>query len=137
MAAEDRLTAEQLAALEPGDPVVVESARNGFGRPHHAAGTVLRVTPSRVAVRVQDRRGAVYVEEFRVRDGLRDCGRSAPAYLIAADAAEPVQRDVRRRSQRVDAAYREWARHREDPERLRALQAVIEDFLQVSGPVWR
>jgi hypothetical protein len=45
MAADNRLTAEQLAALAPGDPVTIEFARD-FRRPKHVAGTVRRFVGS-------------------------------------------------------------------------------------------
>lgn len=50
MAADNRLTAEQIAALlEPGDTVTIESAAD-FARPRHALGTVVRVAGPHVVV---------------------------------------------------------------------------------------
>jgi hypothetical protein len=41
-----------------------------------------------------------------------------------------VTTDERQRQMRVDAAYRAWARQRDDLERLRDLQAAIGDALR-------
>ena len=49
VALDNRLTAEQLAALSPGDPVTVEFVRD-YRRPKHVAGTVLRSVGSHVLV---------------------------------------------------------------------------------------
>lgn len=42
MAAHNRLTADRVAALEPGDTVTFESAAD-FARPRHALGIVVHV----------------------------------------------------------------------------------------------
>ena len=52
MAADNRLTAEQLAALAPGDSVTMEFVRD-FRRPKHVAGTVVRYVGSQIVVAVQ------------------------------------------------------------------------------------
>jgi hypothetical protein len=50
VAADNRLTAEQIAALlEPGDTVTIESAAD-LARPRHALGTVVRVAGPHIVV---------------------------------------------------------------------------------------
>lgn len=49
MAAEERLTADQLAALVPGDPVTIETAAD-FTRPRYSTGTVVRLEGPQIVV---------------------------------------------------------------------------------------
>ncbi len=63
MGVENRLTAEQLAALEPGDTVTIESAAD-FGRPRHAVGTVVRVAGPHIVVSCTSPRGVRCVHHF-------------------------------------------------------------------------
>ena len=56
MAVDNRLTAEQLAALAPGDPVTIEFVRD-YRRPKHVAGTVIRLIGSRIVVSCRSERG--------------------------------------------------------------------------------
>ena len=49
VSAENRLTPEQLAALRPGETVIVESGAE-FGRRRHATATVVHVNASHVVV---------------------------------------------------------------------------------------
>ena len=49
MAAGNRLTREQLAALAAGDTVTIETGSD-FGRSRHTTGTVVRTGPSHVVV---------------------------------------------------------------------------------------
>jgi hypothetical protein len=49
VAAEERLTADQLAALVPGDPVTIETAAD-FTRPRYSTGTVVRLEGTQVVV---------------------------------------------------------------------------------------
>ena len=60
MAAHNRLTADQIAALEPGDTVTIESAAD-FGRPRHAVGTIVRVAGTHIVVSCKSPRGVRYV----------------------------------------------------------------------------
>ncbi len=57
MSAENRLTAEELAALSPGDAVVIESGAEA-GRPRHTTRTVVRTDGPHLAVSVRSPRGA-------------------------------------------------------------------------------
>jgi hypothetical protein len=124
VAAGNRLTREQLAALAPGDKVTIETGSD-FGRSRHTTGTVVRTGPSHVVVSVEGPRGGTFIERYGVRDGLRDSGR---AELVTTDADTPATRDLlRRRTQRIDTAYRQWSRHRADVEALRQLQDAISD----------
>ena len=62
MSAENRLTAEQLAALQPGDEVTIESATD-LGRARYATGAVVRVDGPCIAVSVRGAHGGrPYVE---------------------------------------------------------------------------
>lgn len=128
MSVENRLAAEQLAALQPGDPVVIESAVANSARARHTTGTVARVTASRVVVSVRSRYGATYTEEYGLRDGVRVGGR-VRAELVDAGSVEHPHPEGRRRLQRVDAAYREWTRDRGDLDRLRRLREVADELL--------
>ncbi len=127
MAVGNRLTGEQLAALASGDPVTIEFVRD-FRRPKHVAGTVVRVVGSRIVVSCCSDRGVRYVHEFG-RDSVR-VGGGGRAELVAADAPEPTSTEQRRQAARVDAAYREWTRNREDVQRLRLLRDAIDERLQ-------
>jgi hypothetical protein len=49
VAAHNRLTADQIAALGPGDTVTIESAAD-FARPRHVLGTVVRVAGPHIVV---------------------------------------------------------------------------------------
>ena len=132
MAAENRLSVDQLAALAPGDSVVIESAAD-FGKPRHAAGTVVRVAGPDIVVKVAGRQG-VYQERYRRRDGVR-VDWLTRAELVSPESSEGATREARARFQRVDTAYREWARNRADVEKLRHMHTAVGDVLQdvISG----
>ena len=70
MAAGNRLTKEQIAALAPGDTVTIETG-SGFGRFRHTSGTVVRTGPSHVVVSVEGPRGGTFIERYSLRDGVR------------------------------------------------------------------
>jgi hypothetical protein len=70
VAAHNRLTVEQIAALEPGDTVTIESAAD-FGKPRHAIGTVVRLAGTHIVVSCKSPRGVRYVHHFARRDGVR------------------------------------------------------------------
>ena len=126
MAAGNRLTGEQLAALAPGDTVTIETGAD-FGRFRHTTGTVVRTGPSHVVVSVAGPRGGTFIERYSLRDGLRDSGR---AELVSTDAGNPATRDLlRRRTQRIDTAYRQWSRRRDDVEALQELRDAISDYM--------
>jgi len=127
VAAENRLTSDQLVALAPGDTVTIESGAESSRR-RYASGTVVRVSPTHVVVRVEGPRGGTFVERYSLRDGLRDGG--GRAELVTADSDDPATRDLlRRRTQRIDTAYRQWSRRRADVEALRELQDAISDYM--------
>jgi hypothetical protein len=126
VAVDNRLTAEQLAALTPGDPVTIEFVRD-FRRPKHVAGHVVRLVGSQIVVSCRSDRGVPYVHHFD-RRGIR-VGGGGQAELVAGAAPEPVSTKQRRRAALVDASYREWTRNRADVESLRQLQAAIEECL--------
>jgi hypothetical protein len=69
-----------------------------------------------------------YIERYSVRDGLRDSG--GRAELVTTDTDNPATRDLlRRRTQRIDTAYRQWSRRRTDVEALRELQDAISNLM--------
>jgi hypothetical protein len=70
LAAENRLTIEQLAALSPGDVVVAEVSGD-FRRPRRITGTVVRLEGSQIVVSERSARGVAYVNRYSRRDGLR------------------------------------------------------------------
>jgi hypothetical protein len=126
VAADNRLAAEQLAALAPGDRVTIEFARD-FRRPKHVAGHVVRFVGSQIVVSCRSDRGVSYVHQFD-RRGVR-VGGGGHAELVTADAPGPTSFDQRRQAARVDAAYRDWTRNRDDVDRLRQLREAIDECL--------
>jgi hypothetical protein len=127
VAAGNRLTGEQLAALAPGDTVTIETG-SGFGRSRHTTGTVVRTGRFHVVVSVAGPRGGTFIERYSVRYGVRDSG--GPAALVATDTDNPATRNLlRRRTQRIDTAYRQWSRRRDDVEALQELRDAISDYM--------
>jgi hypothetical protein len=127
VSAENRLTTEQIAALSPGETVTVESGAE-FGRRRHATATVVRVNASHVVVCCVGPRGGKFVELYGLRDGVRRGG--GHAELVNLDVNDPATRDhLRRRTQRIDTAYRQWTRQRADVDALRELQDAISDYM--------
>jgi hypothetical protein len=123
----NRLTADQIAALAPGDTVTIESGAE-FGRSRHTTGTVVRVGPAHVVVSCSGPRGGRFIEQYRRRDGVREGG--GRAELVDADVDDPAARDLlRRRTQRIDRLYRQWSRRRADVDALRELQDAISAYL--------
>ena len=121
MAAENRLTTEQLATLTPGDPVTIESGAD-FARRRHTTGTVARITGRHVVVNCGG-----YVECYRLRDGVRDGG-AGRAELVHSHVHREDQ--AHQRSRLIDEAYRAWARSRSDAERLRRLHEAVGQALE-------
>ena len=78
MAVDNRLTAEQLAALAPGDPVAIEFVRD-YRRPKHVAGTVVRFVGSQIVVSCRSDRGVPYVHCFD-RRGIPVGGVATPSW---------------------------------------------------------
>jgi len=85
VAVENRLSAEQLAALAPGDVVVIESAQD-FRKPRRSTGTVVRIEGPHIVVTCRSPRGIPYVQRYGRRDGVR-MGGGNRAELVTADAA--------------------------------------------------
>ncbi len=127
MSFENRLTAEQIAALDPGDTVTIESGV-GLGRPRHTTGTVIRAGAHHIDVRVEGPRGGTFIERYRTRDGVREGG--GRAELVRGDIDTPAARDqARRRTQHIDALYRQWHRRPADVDALRELRDAINQHL--------
>jgi hypothetical protein len=127
VAAENRLSSEQLAALTPGDTVTVELSGD-FRRPRRSQGTVVRIEGACLVVSERSPRGVPYVERYSRRDGLR-IGRGTVAHLVDGDADGLPTDDERRRQLQIEAAYRAWVRNRADVDRLRALHAAVSGAL--------
>jgi hypothetical protein len=130
MSAENRLTADQLATLAPGDTVTIESAVD-FGRPRHAVGTVVRVAGPHIVVSCKSPRGVRYVHHFSRRDGVR-IGGEHRTELVNTYAVDALPTEQRRQMLRIDALFREWTRHRADVDRLRRLRDAISECLDES-----
>ena len=127
MSADNRLTADQLAALAPGDVVSIESGGE-LGRRRYTTGTVVRVDPSHIVVSCRGgTRGGTFIECYGRRDGIR-VGGLTRAELISSP--EPSQTEARRRTQHIDLLFREWSRNRSDVDRLRRLHAAIGECLE-------
>lgn len=126
MSAENRLTADQLAALSPGDTVCIETA-SGVGRSRLTTGTVVRVSPFELFVSTKGAAGGTYIERFSRRDGIRrSSGRGAE--LVSAEPDATVEQ--RRKAQQLDALWLAWRRNRGDVENLRRLQEAIGTYLE-------
>jgi hypothetical protein len=130
VAADNRLTSDELAALGPGDTVTIESAAD-FGRPRHAVGTVVRVAGPHIVVSCKSPRGVRYVHHFARRDGVR-IGGGHRAELVNTHAVDAVPTEQRRQMLRIDALFREWTRHRADVDKLRRLRDAISECLDKS-----
>ena len=130
MSADNRLTADQLAALAPGDSITIESGAD-FGRRRYTIGTVVRVNGSHIVTKCSGPRGRPFVERYGLRDGVR-VGGLGRAELVDPETAEPASGEARRRSTHIDLLYRDWARNRTDVDRLRRLYAAIGDCLVAS-----
>jgi hypothetical protein len=126
VAAGTGLSPEQLAALTPGDVVVVESAGD-FRRPRRSPGTVIRIETAHIVVSICSPRGVRYVQRYGRRDGVLAGGQRSA--LVNAEVSESASLGQRRQALRVEALYREWKRNRSDLERLRRLQAAIGECL--------
>lgn len=126
LSAQNRLTAEQLAALTTGDHVTIESQAE-FRGPRCTSGTVTRLTDTEIVVRCSGRAGGVYVERYSRRDGTRN-GRGNRAELVNAEPGQPADGAQLQAARRIDAAYRAWSRARADREALLELRAAVDDF---------
>ncbi len=131
MSVENRLTADQLAALEPGDTVPIESEAS-LGRPRQVGGTVVRITGLDIVVKVPGRHGVTHQERYRRRDGVRVGGVSRAELVTAATTDSAGTFEERQRVQRIHSLYRAWNRNRGDVEALRQLHTAIGEYLAVS-----
>ena len=123
VAADNRLTVEQLAALAQGDTVTIESGSE-FGRRRCTTGTVVRCNGLHVVVRC-----GAYVEHYRLRGGVR-IGGGGRAELVNAEGSELPGQAARRQTRRIALLYRQWMRNPSDVGSLRDLQAAIGEHLQ-------
>jgi hypothetical protein len=129
VAAEDRLTPEQLAALTVGEAVTIESAAD-FRRPRYVSGEVVRLTASHIAVCITSGAGVTYEERFDRRDGLR-IGAGRRAELVNPQPQETSERQEATR--RLDGLVLAWRRDRSDLEALRRLHKAIGEYLGEDG----
>ena len=128
MAADNRLTGKELAALSPGDAVTIETSGD-FRRPRYSAGAVVRLAGSCIVVSCRSARGVPYVHQFDRRTGGR-IGGGAVAQLVTVEGADDTEQD--RQLAQVEAASREWARHRTDVDKLRRLRDAVSECLDES-----
>lgn len=128
MGVDNRLTADQLSALTPGDSVTIESGAE-FSQRKYRSGQVVRLDPSYVVVSAPGPRGGTFIERYSLRDGVRVGGVNR-AELVDADPSGPASTGARRRTQHIDRLFREWTKHRTDVDRLRRLHEAISECLQ-------
>jgi hypothetical protein len=126
--AENRLTAEQLASLSPGDSICIETA-NGTTRPRFTTGTVVNVGPFELFVSSTGPGGGKFVERFSRRNGLRTSGGKGGAELVNAVPSDSTTIEQRREAQKLDALWLAWRRSHGDVEKLRQLHAAIAGYL--------
>jgi hypothetical protein len=128
VAVDNRLAAEQLAALAPGDVVAIEISGD-FRKPRYSTGTVVRLEGSCIVVSWRSPRGVPYVHRYALSNGVR-IGGGHHAQLVQPETAATVATDDElQQLRRIDALYRKWTRNRRDVESLRQLQAAIEECL--------
>ena len=82
-----------------------------------------------MVVSCRSARGVPYVHQFDRRTDVR-IGGGALAELVTGAAADDTERH--RQLARVEAAYREWERHRTDVDKLRRLRDAISECLDES-----
>jgi hypothetical protein len=123
----NQLTAEQLAALSPGDAVCIETA-SGTARPRLATGTVVSVGPFELFVSSKGPGGGKFVERYSRRNGLRTSGGKGGAELVNAGPAASATAEQRETKQ-IDALWLKWRRNRGDVETLRQLHEAIGAYL--------
>jgi hypothetical protein len=124
-----RLTAEQLAALAPGDVVAIESGLE-FGRRRIATATVARVDGVCITVKCTGPRGSTFVERYSLRTGLR-VGGGTRAELVHPQSSEPAEAAQLDGLRTVDRLYREWRRQPGDEQLLRRLHEAIGELMPV------
>ncbi len=130
MGVDNRLTANQLLALTPGDTVTIESGAE-FGRRKYRSGQVVRLDPSYVVVKASGPKGGTFIERYGLRDGVRVGGVNRAA-LVNTDPARVDLPEARRRTSHIDSLFREWSRNRTDTDRLRRLYAAIGECLETA-----
>jgi filamentous hemagglutinin family protein len=86
-AVSDRLTAERLGELEPGDPVTIETAVTGR-RPSLATGTMVRTEPT--AVIIASPAGVVAGRTSNASAGGTASGSAAPSWSTSARTTAPT-----------------------------------------------
>ena len=128
MSAANRLTADQLAALAPGDEVLIETSGD-LRRARRCTGTVVRIGGPHIVVSSPGARGGHYQEHFDRRTGHR-IGGSRPAALVnPPDGSHPGPGKQRLMAARIDDLYRQWRRDPGDVDTLRQLHQAIGDHL--------
>ncbi len=129
MGVDNRLAADRLSALTPGDTVTIESGAE-FSRRRYRSGQVVRLDPSYVVVSCSGPRGGgTFIERYGRRDGIRVGGVSR-AELVNAAPSGLAAPEARRRTEHIDSLFREWTRNRTDTDRLRRLYAAIGECLE-------
>jgi hypothetical protein len=126
---DNRLTADQLAALTPGDTVIAETSNGGWRDPDTRPATVDRLTRTQLVVTYPAPRGGTLEARFRRDDGsqIGNHGRLLdPGHPDTIRALTTVDRN--RAQERIDVLAHTWRRNR-NPDTLRQLHAAITDHL--------
>lgn len=136
MTYENRLPAEKMAALAPGDTVLVEEWPRGWRDPGYVTATVARVTATQIVV-TRARATGEYVERYRKRDGGLVGESSGRAELVDPEHPRTVTgltRSARTRgASAIDTLASRWSRDRDDLDLLRQLQTAIGEYLDAES----
>lgn len=135
---ENRLPADQLEALAPGDLVLIENWPRGWRGPGYATAAVKRTTATQVVVTRKAARGGTYEERYRKKDGGLVGNEMGRAELV--DPTHPrtvralAQANREKRAAGIDSLAHQWSRNRDDLDLLRELQVAIGEYLDAEEP---
>jgi hypothetical protein len=127
------MPAEKLAALEPGDTVIVERSVTGWTRSELKTGRVAKLTPKQIVVHYPGTNGTVEAR-FRRTDGQRVGERGAildPEHPSTVRDIAAHNRESRRRA--IDGLAERWTRARDNLDLLRRLQVAISEYLDAES----
>lgn len=134
---ENRLPADQMASLSPGDLVLIENWPRGWRDPDYATASVARTTATQIVV-IRSRRGQDYEERYRKKDGGLVGNEMGRAELV--DPTHPrtvralAQANRGKRAAEIDSLAHQWSRSRDDLDLLRQLQVAIGEYLDAEEP---
>lgn len=134
MSYNNRLPADQIASLEPGDTVIIESSIGTFARSQVRTGKVAKLTAKQVVVHYPGVRGTT-----EVRFRKQDAGQVGDGYGYLLDPTHPttvdrLARDRREsRRQQIDALAGRWSRERDNLNLLRQLHTAVGEYLDAES----